>query len=133
LSPEIQDLYTIQSVLHFSLNFFKYCGAVHYYLEQSPARARIFFVDSCIRLGLTTNPLITFAFISGLQRCGKSCRLRWLNYLRPNIKRGNYTEEEEEIIISLHETLGNRYSFIDFDQIKIKTNRQEKIEDDASH
>ncbi|KAL9345431.1 hypothetical protein Peur_063106 [Populus x canadensis] len=49
---------------------------------------------------------------AGLQRCGKSCRLRWLNYLRPNIKRGNYTEEEEEIIISLHETLGNRWSAI---------------------
>ncbi|KAG5224914.1 myb-related protein [Salix suchowensis] len=49
---------------------------------------------------------------AGLQRCGKSCRLRWLNYLRPNIKRGNYTKEEEEIIISLHETLGNRWSAI---------------------
>ncbi|KAJ6761894.1 MYB FAMILY TRANSCRIPTION FACTOR [Salix koriyanagi] len=49
---------------------------------------------------------------AGLQRCGKSCRLRWLNYLRPNIKRGNYTKDEEEIIISLHETLGNRWSAI---------------------
>nr|QSD99766.1 MYB family transcription factor [Melilotus albus] len=33
---------------------------------------------------------------AGLSRCGKSCRLRWLNYLRPNIKRGNFTQEEEE-------------------------------------
>ncbi|CAK7349975.1 unnamed protein product [Dovyalis caffra] len=49
---------------------------------------------------------------AGLQRCGKSCRLRWLNYLRPNIKRGNYTKEEEETIINLHETLGNRWSAI---------------------
>ncbi|KAG6752486.1 transcription factor MYB13-like [Populus alba x Populus x berolinensis] len=49
---------------------------------------------------------------AGLQRCGKSCRLRWLNYLRPNIKRGNYSKEEEETIISLHETLGNRWSAI---------------------
>ncbi|KAG5233485.1 myb-related protein [Salix suchowensis] len=49
---------------------------------------------------------------AGLQRCGKSCRLRWLNYLRPNIKRGNYTKEEEETIVSLHKTLGNRWSAI---------------------
>ncbi|KAJ6763756.1 MYB-RELATED TRANSCRIPTION FACTOR [Salix purpurea] len=49
---------------------------------------------------------------AGLQRCGKSCRLRWLNYLRPNIKRGNYTKEEEETIVSLHKTLGNRWSII---------------------
>ncbi|RZB60681.1 Transcription factor MYB63, partial [Glycine soja] len=46
--------------------------------------------------------------LSGLARCGKSCRLRWLNYLRPNLKIGNYTEEEEETIIKLHRHLGNR-------------------------
>jgi len=45
---------------------------------------------------------------SGLARCGKSCRLRWMNYLRPDIKRGNYTYEEEEIIINLHQIHGNR-------------------------
>ncbi|KAF3443812.1 hypothetical protein FNV43_RR13502 [Rhamnella rubrinervis] len=49
---------------------------------------------------------------AGLQRCGKSCRLRWMNYLRPNIKRGNYTKEEEETIIKLHASLGNRWSMI---------------------
>ncbi|XP_020224553.1 transcription factor MYB4 [Cajanus cajan] len=49
---------------------------------------------------------------AGLERCGKSCRLRWLNYLRPNIKRGNYTAEEEEVIIRLHEKLGNKWSVI---------------------
>jgi len=47
---------------------------------------------------------------SGLARCGKSCRLRWMNYLRPGIKRGNYTYEEEERIIKLHQSLGNRYT-----------------------
>ncbi|KAK6919468.1 SANT/Myb domain [Dillenia turbinata] len=36
---------------------------------------------------------------AGLKRCGKSCRLRWMNYLKPDIKRGNYTMQEEEIII----------------------------------
>ncbi|KAL4279241.1 hypothetical protein GQ457_03G006030 [Hibiscus cannabinus] len=49
---------------------------------------------------------------AGLARCGKSCRLRWVNYLRPNVKRGNYSKEEEETIIRLHESLGNRWSAI---------------------
>ncbi|XP_020206050.1 transcription factor MYB14 [Cajanus cajan] len=49
---------------------------------------------------------------AGLLRCGKSCRLRWINYLRPDIKRGNFTSEEEETIIKLHDMLGNRWSAI---------------------
>jgi myb proto-oncogene protein len=47
-----------------------------------------------------------------LLRCGKSCRLRWINYLRPDIKRGNFTSEEEDAIIQLHSMLGNRWSMI---------------------
>ncbi|KAL6295964.1 hypothetical protein ACE6H2_004106 [Prunus campanulata] len=47
---------------------------------------------------------------AGLKRCGKSCRLRWLNYLRPNIKRSNITQDEEDLIIRLHKLLGNRPS-----------------------
>ncbi|XP_042488739.1 transcription factor MYB4-like [Macadamia integrifolia] len=50
--------------------------------------------------------------LAGLLRCGKSCRLRWTNYLRPDIKRGNFTNEEEETIIKLHEMLGNKWSKI---------------------
>ncbi|KAK8660819.1 hypothetical protein V6N13_051727 [Hibiscus sabdariffa] len=49
---------------------------------------------------------------AGLKRCGKSCRLRWLNYLRPDIKRGNISHDEEELIIRLHTLLGNRWSLI---------------------
>ncbi|GLJ10458.1 hypothetical protein SUGI_0128490 [Cryptomeria japonica] len=49
---------------------------------------------------------------AGLLRCVKSCRLRWVNYLRPDIKRGNFTSEEEETIIKLHQLLGNRWSAI---------------------
>ncbi|XP_077228025.1 transcription factor MYB30-like [Tasmannia lanceolata] len=49
---------------------------------------------------------------AGLLRCGKSCRLRWTNYLNPDIKRGNFSREEEETIIKLHEILGNRWSAI---------------------
>ncbi|KAM3345282.1 transcription factor [Capsicum galapagoense] len=49
---------------------------------------------------------------AGLLRCGKSCRLRWTNYLRPNLKRGKFTAEEDETIVKLHSTLGNRWSLI---------------------
>ncbi|CAN1123887.1 Transcription factor MYB102 [Linum perenne] len=49
---------------------------------------------------------------AGLARCGKSCRLRWLNYLRPDIKRGGFTKEEEDAIFALHEKLGNKWSVI---------------------
>ncbi|CAJ2670612.1 unnamed protein product [Trifolium pratense] len=50
--------------------------------------------------------------LAGLNRCRKSCRLRWLNYLRPNIKRGNFADEEVEMIVKLHKLLGNRWSLI---------------------
>nr|QQP16902.1 MYB [Triticum aestivum] len=49
---------------------------------------------------------------AGLLRCGKSCRLRWINFLRPDIKRGNFTGEEEDASIRLHAMLGNRWSTI---------------------
>lgn len=49
---------------------------------------------------------------AGLLRCGKSCRLRWINYLRPDLKRGNFTEQEDDLIINLHSLLGNKWSLI---------------------
>ncbi|XP_028761984.1 transcription factor MYB106-like [Neltuma alba] len=49
---------------------------------------------------------------AGLRRCGKSCRLRWTNYLRPDIKRGNFSSQEDQTIIQLHALLGNRWSAI---------------------
>ncbi|XP_014519831.1 transcription factor MYB106-like [Vigna radiata var. radiata] len=49
---------------------------------------------------------------AGLQRCGKSCRLRWINYLKPDIKRGNFSAEEDHTIIQLHALLGNKWSII---------------------
>ncbi|KAK4260701.1 hypothetical protein QN277_003782 [Acacia crassicarpa] len=49
---------------------------------------------------------------AGLLRCGKSCRLRWINYLRPDLKRGNFADDEEDLIIKLHALLGNRWSLI---------------------
>jgi myb proto-oncogene protein len=45
---------------------------------------------------------------AGLLRCGKSCRLRWINYLRPDLKRGNFPRDEDDLIIKLHSHLGNK-------------------------
>ncbi|KAG6393944.1 hypothetical protein SASPL_144519 [Salvia splendens] len=50
--------------------------------------------------------------LAGLQRCGKSCRLRWINYLRPDLKRGSFNEQEERTIIDVHRILGNRWAQI---------------------
>ncbi|XP_004304464.1 PREDICTED: transcription factor RAX2 [Fragaria vesca subsp. vesca] len=49
---------------------------------------------------------------AGLRRCGKSCRLRWLNYLRPNIKHGEFSDEEDKIICNLFASIGSRWSII---------------------
>ncbi|XP_073274403.1 transcription factor MYB113-like [Primulina huaijiensis] len=49
---------------------------------------------------------------TGLNRCRKSCRLRWLNYLRPDITRGKFTQDEIDLLIRLHKLLGNRWSLI---------------------
>ncbi|CAN6223315.1 unnamed protein product [Urochloa humidicola] len=49
---------------------------------------------------------------AGLKRCGKSCRLRWLNYLRPNIKHGDFSDDEDRIICNLFATIGSRWSII---------------------
>lgn len=50
----------------------------------------------------------------GLQRNGKSCRLRWINYLRPGLKRGMFTPQEDDAILSLHHLLGNKYVHLSF-------------------
>ncbi|EFH42330.1 hypothetical protein ARALYDRAFT_495585 [Arabidopsis lyrata subsp. lyrata] len=47
---------------------------------------------------------------TGLARCGKSCRLRWANHLRPNLKKGSFTGDEERLIIQLHAQLGNKWA-----------------------
>lgn len=49
---------------------------------------------------------------AGVSRCGKSCRLRWMNYLRPNIKHGNFTKEEDDLIMKIHDKIGNKWAKI---------------------
>ncbi|EEF35418.1 r2r3-myb transcription factor, putative [Ricinus communis] len=58
--------------------------------------------------------------LAGLLRCGKSCRLRWINYLRPDLKRGGFTEMEENQIIQLHSRLGNRLKQLGLDPLTHK-------------
>ncbi|KAL6224119.1 hypothetical protein ACLB2K_002975 [Fragaria x ananassa] len=60
----------------------------------------------------TAGNWITLPTKAGLNRCGKSCRLRWLNYLRPDIKRGSFTEEEDNVICTLFRSIGSRWSVI---------------------
>jgi myb proto-oncogene protein len=52
---------------------------------------------------------VHYICVAGLNRCGKSCRLRWTNYLKPDIKRGKFSQEEEQTILQLHTILGNKY------------------------
>ncbi|XP_062170141.1 transcription factor MYB97 [Alnus glutinosa] len=47
---------------------------------------------------------------TGLARCGKSCRLRWANHLRPNLKKGAFSPEEERLILELHAKYGNKWA-----------------------
>ncbi|KAI3745732.1 hypothetical protein L6452_08138 [Arctium lappa] len=49
---------------------------------------------------------------AGLSRSGKSCRLRWMNYLNPKVKRGDFSNEEEKTILHYHSILGNKWSAI---------------------
>lgn len=68
---------------------------------------------------LTTNILVSLLSgvggVAGLRRTGKSCRLRWLNYLKPDIKRGNLTPQEQILILELHSRWGNRsFLFLHF-------------------
>ena len=47
---------------------------------------------------------------TGLARCGKSCRLRWTNHLRPDLKRGAFTDEEQRKVVELHALMGNKWA-----------------------
>ncbi|XP_041993434.1 transcription factor MYB10-like [Salvia splendens] len=50
--------------------------------------------------------------LAGLSRCGKSCRLRWVNYLKPGLKREKFTKQEVDLIRKMHNKLGNKWSTI---------------------
>ncbi|XP_033128141.1 transcription factor MYB51 isoform X1 [Brassica rapa] len=86
-----------------------YLYFVYYYLFQS----FLILISVSIFWSLLVNNITHNSLHGiGLKRCGKSCRLRWANYLRPDIKRGEFTEDEELSIISLHALHGNKWSDI---------------------
>ncbi|CAN4107093.1 unnamed protein product [Withania somnifera] len=64
---------------------------------------------------------------AGLKRTGKSCRLRWLNYLRPDVRRGNITLEEQLLILEFHSRWGNRTDN------EIKNYRRTRVQKHAKH
>jgi hypothetical protein len=43
-------------------------------------------------------------------RTGKQCRERYFNHLQPNIKKGNWSDEEDQIIVSMQAKIGNQWS-----------------------
>ncbi|GAA0175412.1 DNA-binding transcription factor [Lithospermum erythrorhizon] len=51
------------------------------------------------------------AKVSGLKRTGKSCRLRWVNYMHPGLKRGKLSPQEERLVLQLHAKWGNRSAY----------------------
>jgi hypothetical protein len=73
-------------------------------------RSVVFFSLELFTLTDENGKLVYIGFLqlAGLNRCRKSCRLRWLNYLKPNIKRGGFTADEVDLMIKLHKLLGNR-------------------------
>lgn len=81
--------------------FFTFFSTFALYQSLCLFNMHIILISGC----LINSQTLWFA---GLQRCGKSCRLRWINYLRPDLKRGMFSQQEEDLIISLHEVLGNR-------------------------
>ena len=82
-----------------------YLYFVYYYLFQS----FLILISVSLFWSLLVNNITHNSLHGiGLKRCGKSCRLRWANYLRPDIKRGEFTEDEELSIISLHALHGNK-------------------------
>ena len=45
-------------------------------------------------------------------RLGKQCRERWYNHLNPSIKKSEWTEDEDRIIIDAHNRMGNKWAEI---------------------
>ncbi|XP_023728915.1 transcription factor MYB26 [Lactuca sativa] len=69
-------------------------------------------MEAMVVAGILLTYLIGFGFESGLQRCGKNCRLKWINYLRLGLKRGNFTSQDAMLITDLHRTFGNKWAHI---------------------
>ncbi|XP_058103685.1 transcription factor MYB8-like [Magnolia sinica] len=88
------------------------CSGDHAGLKRGPWSHE---EDERLRSFVLQNPNTSWRVVppkAGLLRCGKSARLRWMNYLRPDIRRGNFTPEEENLIVQLHAAIGNKWAVI---------------------
>ncbi|KAH7315307.1 hypothetical protein KP509_21G043600 [Ceratopteris richardii] len=56
-----------------------------------------------------------------LQRCGRSCRQRWLNHLRPGLRKEKFSKEEVAQVIELHSKLGNSFFLCITNKVHKKT------------
>jgi myb proto-oncogene protein len=45
-------------------------------------------------------------------RLGKQCRERWYNHLDPHINKGEWTKEEDDMLVKAHKELGNKWAEI---------------------
>lgn len=45
-------------------------------------------------------------------RCGKQCRERWVNILNPDVKKGNWTDEEQYAIFEGLKTAHSSWSYL---------------------
>ena len=90
-----------------------HCTTWHSQLASHSQECRLVPLHSVyIHITVSNNKYKAFIFHFGheigLQRCGKSCRLRWTNYLRPDLKHGQFSDSEEQTIVKLHSVFGNR-------------------------
>lgn len=56
--------------------------------------------------------LVSQRMSTPLNRDAKSCLERWKNYLKPGIKKGSLTEDEQRLVISLQAKHGNKWKKI---------------------
>lgn len=93
-----------------SFHFFLFLDNICYFIDQKLQNKQ-----SCFHLFFFCENIwwcfFLFGPLTGLKRNGKSCRLRWVNYLRPDLKKGQITPQEESVIVELHARWGNRYTW----------------------
>ncbi|XP_028201062.1 transcription factor MYB65-like [Glycine soja] len=80
------------------------------FLKKGPWTAE---EDAILAAYVTSNGVGNWNIVrknTGLARCGKSCRLRWTNHLRPDLKKGAFTQEEQLKVIQLHALMGNKWA-----------------------